>query len=159
LLAFSAPPVPGQKIWTVIHARRDLVYLQAFTPAQNGADCPQPLTDILTLEPEQAAALIKEYGPALALGSGISRNRQTFSRLLDDSGVALPPDRFSRPSCEALHKLALFAKYGQEDIQPLYVRPSDAELQLPELSRRLGRDPDESALKLGQALGKSVTAE
>lgn len=160
LLAMASPP-GAARVWVATHARRNLVHLQRF-------DClpgslPQAAGQILAVDIDEAARHIGAFddttgvtpgkaSPVHLLGSGYIRNRAFFDAALPPHVVPLP-DSAGQPCCAALARLAQSAEYGTDDIIPLYVRVSDAEAQLPDIARRLGRDPAESVRRLHDATG------
>jgi tRNA threonylcarbamoyl adenosine modification protein YeaZ len=112
---------------------------------------------MLVCPPAQLAALIRAAGFAgpgtrpLLLGSGLEKNREEFSRLLDGGGekAALPlPPEYARPAPETLLAVAASLEYGAADIEPFYARPSDAEENLALVAASLGIDPGAARVKL-----------
>ncbi|MDR0827996.1 MAG: tRNA (adenosine(37)-N6)-threonylcarbamoyltransferase complex dimerization subunit type 1 TsaB [Desulfovibrio sp.] len=114
LLAQSARQVYGKHpacergdLWAIVHARRNLVYAQAFagpesTVVLNAAGSatqlrakasasqspgPRALSELLILPPSELALLVAAYAaksaaPPLLLGSGLDKNREEFARIL-----------------------------------------------------------------------------
>ena len=177
----------GSLLWALVHARRDLVYMQAF--AYDGSANP-PLYEAASLSVSpvstgEAAGLI--LGLAFSSGRGASPpvspqahdGQSPLARLhaaphilLAGSGArehraALAADlavpgapRVSfleerKIAAETLLAEALDVRYGNEDIDPLYIRPSDAEENLPRIAERLGLDPVEAVRKLHAITGNS----
>lgn len=107
----------------------------------------------------EAAAYIGEgireaHGRHVALGSGLSRNLSEFGPLLHEHcpGLHLLPGFFDQPAPELLLRAAFGLRYSYTDVSPLYVRPSDAEENLPHLAARLGLDADFAVSKLAELL-------
>ena len=136
--AASTPPVFA----VLTHARRDLVHFQMFH-WENGT--PHALTEILVLDPASAVArILAEQPQAYVLGSGVGRNPQAF----EGQGVRLLGPAFDHPSPAVLVRAADAAVFGPDPVVPLYVRPSDAEENLPVLAVALGLNPEEAATAL-----------
>ena len=167
--------------WVVTHARRNLVHMQGFAPACEGGPFPRALTDILVLPPEQAVEVINAHhgataapaatsGPPLEpsvppveipippvlLGSGLLRNKTAWSDLAPrlPEGTRLLPEPYNAPQPPALLRHALAASYSSRELEPLYVRPSDAEENLEHISSLLHIDP-KAARKRLDALTRS----
>ena len=184
---FDRRPQETPVFWVITHARRNLVHMQGFTvstpsiyaPTPFGATSPssisalaasgspgvRALTDILVLPPEDAAKSITlrhmpQERPVL-LGSGLSRHRaewESFRPLLPENTVFLP-EQFDTPKDAVLLAAALSASYASEDIPPLYVRQSDAEENLENLSASLGLDPHTARKRLDELTGKTTGAD
>lgn len=136
--AASTPPVFA----VLTHARRDLVHFQMFH-WENGT--PHALTEILVLDPASAVArILAEQPQAYVLGSGVGRNPQAF----EGQAVRLLGPAFDHPSPAVLVRAADAAVFGPDPVVPLYVRPSDAEENLPALAVALGLNPEEAATAL-----------
>lgn len=111
-------------------------------------------------------------GRPILLGSGLSRNHAAIADALalspghaetpstkdhgraDEPGYAasrapllLSPD-FDHPMPEALLDMAASLAYSPKDIEPLYVRPADAEENLERIALSLGLDPTQARAKL-----------
>lgn len=140
------PDSAAPELWALTHARRALVYAQAFAFTPSG---PAPRTEIIVLSLEESAALLAGR-EILAFGSGLCKNRDFFAAALPQARLLGPPFEQAAPS--ALLRAALAAVYSTEDITPLYVRQSDAEENLPDLAARLGLDPKDAAERLAALL-------
>lgn len=154
---------PKTQLWVLVRARRDLVYVQGFARPgeQDGEGGPfRPLTDlaVMTVASGEAAGHIVQtaalHGAARVLlaGSGAKENRECIAPALAASAslrAALLD--VTTPWPDTLLAAARDATYEDADIEPLYVRVSDAEANLPHIADRLGQDPGE-AVRLLHAL-------
>ncbi|MGE4192557.1 MAG: tRNA (adenosine(37)-N6)-threonylcarbamoyltransferase complex dimerization subunit type 1 TsaB [Pseudodesulfovibrio sp.] len=145
LLAAGPGPLLSGPLHVLTYARRGLVYMQSF-------NCPDlaeiaPL-DALTLD--QAAARMAAIGPAAHLvGSGLRKNGTFFAELAEaNPGYRLLGANFDNPTPEVLLAAACRAEYSRESIEPIYVRPSDAEANLDEIAAKRGLDPVDARRKL-----------
>ena len=132
-------------LWVLTHARRGQVNAQGFTA--QGAALHEPETVSLN----EAVLRIKQHaaghpGPFALLGSGLARNEEELAAALPEA-LFLPADR-NHPCPEIMLRLAEQAAYSHEPIVPLYLRPCDAEENLPGIAAGLGLDPQEAALAL-----------
>ena len=140
------------------HARRGLVYAQVFT--HNGLPSVSPVAELAVLsltERDEAEEFIQRVmqkhatAKLFLAGSGVAANREIVTplaqRIAPDTAFIETthpsPKTLALAACEA-HGAA----YAVEDIIPLYVRPSDAESNLPTLAQRLGINPHEAVRKL-----------
>ncbi|WP_286181938.1 tRNA (adenosine(37)-N6)-threonylcarbamoyltransferase complex dimerization subunit type 1 TsaB [Desulfovibrio sp. Huiquan2017] len=145
LLAAGPGPLLAGPLHVLTYARRGLVYTQSF-------DCPS-LTEIAPLDAlplEQAAARMAEFGPAAHLmGTGLRKNPDFFTKLAKaNPGYTLLSAAFDNPTPEHLLTSADQALFTGESIEPIYVRPSDAEANLDQIAAKRGLDPDEARQKL-----------
>lgn len=178
-LLACGPLLPqGAVLWVLTHARRGLVHMQGFRmPGENcGADAPSGFCGLpAPIGPVQAATLEAavarmaslpvaspcEHGHAPYLvGSGATRNRATLGPALERllPGARFLPARFDHPAPSLLLPLAAAATYGPEDVQPMYVRPCDAEENLPALAAARGMDPDEARRELARLTSATVSS-
>ena len=141
-------------LWTIVRARRDLVYAQAFLHGNGDPATFRPLTalSVLSVSNGEAAAYIMQqttlYGASgiLLAGSGVRENRDHFTAAFGATRTTFL--NIIGPQPLTLFEEALAAEYGEADIEPLYVRVSDAETNLPQIAARLGLDPDAAVEKL-----------
>ena len=145
LLASGPGPLLDGVLHVLTYARRGLVYAQSF-------HCPTlteaaPL-DALTLE--QAAARMAEFGEhAHLMGTGLRKNASYFAELAQaNPGYRLLDAAFDNPAPERLLAAADRAEFSSASIEPIYVRPSDAEANLDHIATQRGLDPDEARQRL-----------
>ncbi|MFH1913863.1 MAG: tRNA (adenosine(37)-N6)-threonylcarbamoyltransferase complex dimerization subunit type 1 TsaB [Pseudomonadota bacterium] len=145
LLAAGPGPILTTPLHVVTYARRGLVYLQSFhTPSL----APIAPLAVCTLA-EAAERMTNQDTPAHLLGSGLRRNPDFFADLITQApGLTLLPARWDTPSPELLLAAAITAQYAHAPLEPCYVRPSDAEANLPHFARQRGLDPDEAVKRL-----------
>ncbi|ADU63194.1 MAG: tRNA (adenosine(37)-N6)-threonylcarbamoyltransferase complex dimerization subunit type 1 TsaB [Pseudodesulfovibrio sp.] len=145
LLAAGPGPLLDTALHVLTYARRGLVYLQSF-------DAPSlaPLSPLSSCTLAEAAQRMASLGnTAHLMGSGLRRNPDFFASLVAETpGFSLLPARWDTPSCDQLLDAAQTARYQTDPLEPAYVRPSDAETNLPQLARKRGLDPDEMDQRL-----------
>lgn len=149
---------PDALLWILVRARRDLVYIRSYLRDRSAPSGIRAVTglDVLPVAPENDAAMriletSAQMGTSRVLlaGSGFDANRERFARSLAAPGAPrVTGVNVSAPGAETLLEAALDAAYGTGDIEPLYVRPSDAEENLPRIAERLGLDPDAAVRQL-----------
>ncbi|EGB13222.1 peptidase M22 glycoprotease [Pseudodesulfovibrio mercurii] len=145
LLAAGPGPLLTGPLHVLTYARRGLVYMQSFR-------CPDlaeiaPL-DALTLE--QAGERMAGFGPdAHLMGSALRKNPAFFADLAQANPGYVPLNAaFDNPAPEILLETAARATFAHDSIEPIYVRPSDAEADLDHIAAQRGLDPDEARRKL-----------
>ncbi len=145
LLAESAAESLGLDagiVAVLTHARRNLVHLQVFR-LENGRA--HAVTEIEVLDPASAVRRAVEIDAgAVLLGSGLTRNPQA----VEGREARVLGQEFNLPLPAVLLRLADRSTFGPEPVAPLYVRPSDAEENLPTLAAGLGLNPDDAAAAL-----------
>ena len=132
-------------LWVLTHARRGQVNMQGFAPDGSPLTAPETVTLSEAVRQIEARAAGRP-GPLVILGSGVVRNREELSKALPRA--LLLPEIYNHPSPAAMLRLADSAAFGHEPIEPLYLRPCDAEENLPGIAAGLGLDPEEAALAL-----------
>jgi tRNA threonylcarbamoyl adenosine modification protein YeaZ len=142
----------SQRIWVLKHARRDLALAQVFAPGGHDA-LPRAVSALELLKPAHCLQRMREQaqdGMRLwALGSALARHAE-FAAL---PGLAsCVPERFWRPSPEALLRLAHHAEYGRQDIEALYAQTCDAVENLESAAARRGEDPASARARLESLL-------
>jgi tRNA threonylcarbamoyl adenosine modification protein YeaZ len=145
----------ARAIWALTHARRDLVYLQGFM--YHGPD-QKKITPLLVLGLDESLDFLKEQnamcGGGLLFGSGLTKNLTYLSQKLDSSFLLLPAV-FNHPTPDLLLKTALNLNYSTKDLTPIYLRPSDAEENLPQIASKLGLDQNFATTRLRELLNKA----
>lgn len=148
---------PDAQLWVLVRARRDLVYAKAYMRDRGGETPLSALTPLAVLpissgetaEHILATASLHKASRILLAGSGAKENSGVLAQGLS----AVPGMRstfldITFPLPETLLCMAGECAYSNEDIEPLYVRASDAETNLPQIAERLGLDPGEAVRKL-----------
>ena len=121
----------GQLICPVIDARKKEVYSAFYRRATNGII--KKVSQTVSITPETLATGIKE--PVVLLGDGSQLYKEVFAEILGDLVTFASPEIFY-PRAAAIGLLAL-RKWHEKDFlnpisaAPIYVRPSDAELNVP----------------------------
>ncbi len=146
---------PETHLWVLVRARRDLVYMQGFQIKENVFSAPAEFCPVLAAPLKAVPGIIAARSgavPLLLAGSGVSANEEALRAAFAEQGgpadTRLLPRVHDHPRIEALLEAALAASYGQTDITPFYLRPSDAEENLPAIAARLGLDPEAAQAKL-----------
>ena len=147
LLAAEPSLLAAGSVWVVTHARRGQVHIQGFAAPHADTEAPVPLSPPCAASLAEAAALIGA-GPAprQVLGSGVRRNAAFFESLAGQCRL-LPP-AFDHPRPQTLLACAARLEFGPQPVEPLYLRPSDAEENLDRIARDRGLDPDEARNRL-----------
>lgn len=151
LIAAGPLPMVEGTLAVITHSRSRQVYVQSFQAAQ-GASSRGPLP--LTLE--QATKVIKALpGPVTAVGSGLRNNLEFFQKALPD--LRILDECFDHPLPHVLAKAAAQASYDDTPIEPMYLRASDAEDNLPGIAADRGIAPDEALRRLAEATSVITT--
>lgn len=145
LLASGPAQLIDGSLHVLTYARRGLVYLQSF----NAPD----MTEIHSLTAftlDEAMEAIREIGgSAHIMGSGLRKNQDYFQEQAEaHPGYTLLSAQWDNPSPQMLLDAASQATYSQTPIEPIYVRPSDAEDNLPNIARKRGLDPAHAQRRL-----------
>jgi len=155
---------PGAKrIAAVVHARKGLAYVQAFS-AQAGR-APIPVGPVRVLAAPLAALAARELlsapggqgalEDAAVAGSGLRNNREAFAAVFPEA--CLLPDEAAFPGPDVLAAAATgSARDAVLPPDPIYQRPSDAEENLADISRRRGMDPDRAQALLAAAMSSPL---
>ncbi len=138
----------------VVHARKGLVYFQAFQVGEEGG--PAPLAAACVLAVREAAdlaaslAAASDAGPLRVAGSGLRNNREVFATVLEPEVLLSADAAFPDPVA-----LALAATGSSRDIpapvEPLYLRTSDAEENLAAVAGERGLSTETARAALGAA--------
>lgn len=147
LLATGPAPLIQGTLHVLTYARRGLVYMQSF-------DAPSlTVVHSLTAYPvKDAIAHILEMGAdATLMGSGLRKNQPIFTDLAaDNPSLTLLPAQWDNITPELLLHSALEADYTDGSIEPVYVRATDAEDNLPAIAQKRGLDPEEAKRRLDE---------
>jgi tRNA threonylcarbamoyl adenosine modification protein YeaZ len=132
-----ARTVPGE-LWVLTRARINTVYLQGFAfDPQCGVHA---VSDPAALFLGRAVRVLESRdAPPYLVGSGLRENRNYLAE-------CLPRARFldriwDKPCPDTLFAAANQGTYTRDPIEPSYMRPSDAEADLPRIAAQRGVDP------------------
>ena len=141
----SARIVPGE-LWVMTRARINTVYLQGFVAESEFGV--RAVSDPAALFVEQAARGLESRDvPLYLVGSGLRENQEYLARYLSRAGFL---DRiWDKPSPDTLLAAANQGIYTRDPIEPSYMRPSDAEADLPRIAAQRGVDPASWSAKSG----------
>ncbi len=118
--------------WMMTYARKNQVYIQGFSMPET-----TPLAAATACSHEQAADMLtSRKARILVAGSGLVKNKDFFTNNLPDSLILATHRHTLAP--ETLLKAGLNALFSHASITPLYIRPSDAEENLPAIAHKRG---------------------
>jgi len=145
LLASGPSPLINGTLHVLTYARRGLVYLQSFS-----APDLREINPLNSLTLDEAAERMAELdSTAHLMGSGLRKNPDFFSDLVaNHDGYTLLGPQWDNPSPDILLAAAVSAEYSEASIEPVYVRPTDAEDNLPLFAKKRGLDPDKAKKRL-----------
>ena len=145
LLASGPTQLVEGPLHVLTYARRGLVYIQSFDSIDMSELYP---LNSLTLD--EAAETVQSMGDAgYLMGSGLRKNTEFFEALATDNpGYSLLSAQWDNPSPQMLLDAAVNAEYSSAPIEPIYVRPSDAEDNLPSIAKKRGLDPEKAQKRL-----------
>ncbi|MEF8822757.1 MAG: tRNA (adenosine(37)-N6)-threonylcarbamoyltransferase complex dimerization subunit type 1 TsaB [Desulfohalobiaceae bacterium] len=129
---------PGE-LWVLTRARMNTVYMQGFVADAEKGVC--PISDPAALFLDQVRQILEgREGPLYLVGTGVRENREFLARHLPGAGFL---DRiWDKPSPDLLLRAATRGSFSRSSIEPSYMRPSDAEADLPRIAAQRGVDPD-----------------
>jgi tRNA threonylcarbamoyladenosine biosynthesis protein TsaB len=135
LAEVSARVAPGE-LWVLTRARMNTVYMQGFVADAEKGVC--PISDPAALFVDQVRE--DREGPLYLVGTGVRENGDFLARHLPGAGFL---DRiWDKPSPDLLLRAATRGSFSRSSIEPSYMRPSDAEADLPRIAAHRGVDPD-----------------
>lgn len=145
LLASGPAQATNGILHVLTYARRGLVYFQSFNvPSLHEA---HPLISCSLAEAADAMEAMSDT--AILMGSGLRKNPAVFSELAETHpGYTLLPALWDTPSPELLLEAATQAEFTETSIEPIYVRASDAEDNLPYIAQKRGLDPEKAKRRL-----------
>lgn len=131
------------------YARRGLVYLQTFECSTRSPHCGPKALKIA-----DALAHVRTCDPHAALaGTGVRKNAEVIDELTAEiPSLRVLNSLWDNPTPETLLTLAHGANFVSGDIEPMYLRASDAEDNLPQIAAKRGLDPEEALEKLPKYL-------
>ncbi len=144
----------ARRVAAVVHARKGLVYFQAFQV--EGENAPAPLAAACVLAIREAADLVASLaaasgvGPLRVAGTGLRNNREVFATVLEPEVLLSADAAFPEPAA-----LALASTGASRDlpapVEPLYLRTSDAEENLAAVAGERGLSTESARAALGVA--------
>nr|WP_321514553.1 tRNA (adenosine(37)-N6)-threonylcarbamoyltransferase complex dimerization subunit type 1 TsaB [uncultured Pseudodesulfovibrio sp.] len=145
LLASGPASLINGTLHVLTYARRGLVYLQSFDAPNLTAHAP-----LESLSLKDAALRMASFGDqAYLMGSGLRKNPDFFNELLvTNPGYVLLDKQWDNPSPDTLLAAAYAAEFTHDSIEPVYVRPTDAEDNLDTIAVKQGLDPAEAKKRL-----------
>ncbi len=145
LLARGPAPLVTGTLHVLTYARRGLVYLQSFS-----APDLKELNPLESLALEESAIRMTKIGStAHLMGSGLRKNPEFFSDLAArHDGYTLMGPQWDSPSPDSLLEAAVSGDYFKTSIEPVYVRVTDAEDNLPQFAKKRGMDPEKAKTRL-----------
>lgn len=147
LLASGPAALLEGPLHVLTYARRGLVYLQTFeTPSL------KQLTPLTAYALDDAAGVIRSVGnSAYLMGSALRKNQEYFEQLhQENAGYTLLDAQWDNASPQTLLDAAALCTYSRTPIDPVYVRATDAEDNLPQIAKKRGIDPDAAIRKLAE---------
>ncbi|GFH62385.1 MAG: tRNA threonylcarbamoyladenosine biosynthesis protein TsaB [Candidatus Desulfovibrio kirbyi] len=162
----------GVPVWTVTHARANLVHCRPFV-AMGPIIPPAPLQDVDLCPPDEALRRIltesesaripsqtqARHTPCCICGSALTRHAAIFGSFAAMSDTVHPMPELTNPDGAALRLLARHGDYAAEDIEPLYARPCDAAENLPQIAARRNMDPNSATAELEHLLQAWPTSD
>jgi tRNA threonylcarbamoyl adenosine modification protein YeaZ len=147
--AHTLCPGAAGSVFAVTHARHEQVYIQGFSVGKRGGEqSPSPLSKAAAMTVDRAARIVLAgAAPRFVCGSGLRRNRAFFEAVWAGEAIMLGAG-FERPRPETLLVAAAGASYAQASVEPLYLRPSDAEANLQDIASKAGLDAGRMAERL-----------
>jgi len=147
LLAQGPAQLADGPLHVLTYARRGLVYSQSFDAATL-----REIAPLASLSLAEAAERIASHGSkGCLLGSALRKSNAFFRELAAASpGYRLLDDTWDNPAPETLLKTAVRADYSTDSIEPVYVRPSDAEDNLDAIAAKRGLDPKAARNRLDE---------
>ncbi|OBQ56240.1 tRNA (adenosine(37)-N6)-threonylcarbamoyltransferase complex dimerization subunit type 1 TsaB [Halodesulfovibrio spirochaetisodalis] len=159
-LAMDVCATTSKEVWVITHARRGQVHFQAFKECSTDG-LPIPVTEPSAGSIESLAAMIAERKTeTILLGTGVQKNFEYFETEIPQA--ILLDERFSHPKPETLLGIASLLEYTDAPVEPLYLRPCDAEENLDYIVSMKGIDPEEARQRLSDLTsslpGNSITS-
>lgn len=166
LLAAGPASLVQGRLVVLTHARTRLVHAQPFRvgPLLSGPDAmvgpsviplAPPRLVAVDHSPDVQALLDGDDGPVYLLGSGIRRNLKWIHPGLWPQAKILEGS-WDHPRCEVLIQAARGAVFGPAPIEPLYLRPCDAEENLEMFAAKHGFRPGEARERMRKEMGSAV---
>ncbi|BCS86761.1 tRNA (adenosine(37)-N6)-threonylcarbamoyltransferase complex dimerization subunit type 1 TsaB [Pseudodesulfovibrio sediminis] len=145
LLASGPASLVTGPLHVLTYARRGLVYSQSFEAPTLVETAP-----LMSFTLKDAAARMAELGnTATLMGSGLRKNPDFFAELAAaNTGYTLLDAQWDTPSPDTLLAAGIQAVASADSMDPVYVRPTDAEDNLPQIAKKRGLDPEAAKKRL-----------
>lgn len=136
LLATGLAGILQGRLWVCTHARQDLVNIQPFSAVDGLPQGPAACLDRKEAVETMATGTVTSY----ILGSGVRRDPTWWQSQMPETHIL--PQVWDHPRPDHLLRAAWQAQCSRDGLLPVYLRPSDAEVQLERIARNRGVDPD-----------------
>ncbi|MGM0760230.1 MAG: tRNA (adenosine(37)-N6)-threonylcarbamoyltransferase complex dimerization subunit type 1 TsaB, partial [Thermodesulfobacteriota bacterium] len=136
LLATGLAGLLHGRLWVCTHARQDLVNIQPFSAFEG---LPQSPAACLTRK-EAVETMATGTHTSYILGSGVRRDPSWWQSRIPE--IHILPQVWDYPRPDHLLQAAWQAQCSRDGLLPVYLRPSDAEVQLERIAWNRGVDPD-----------------
>jgi tRNA threonylcarbamoyladenosine biosynthesis protein TsaB len=142
LLASGPAPLLSGELWVATHARQRQIYLQGFTVPSCIPLFPafSPTFELIERLLENSSA------PPFVLGSGIARNEPFWHSLSDR--VTLLDHSWNNPRPIDLVRATRASDFGEAPLEPIYLRPTDAEENLVSICAKRGISLDNARCRI-----------
>jgi tRNA threonylcarbamoyladenosine biosynthesis protein TsaB len=146
ILASGPADLLHGRLAVLTHARRGLVHAQVFSVPDPVPLCPPRIMSV------DAPALLADMTgmPLFVMGSGVRRNMPQLAANLPHARIL--KSLWDHPRPEQLIRAALAAHFSPEPVDPLYLRPSDAEDNLEAIAAKRGLNSQEARQRLAAGL-------
>ncbi|GAB6060445.1 tRNA (adenosine(37)-N6)-threonylcarbamoyltransferase complex dimerization subunit type 1 TsaB [Desulfonatronum parangueonense] len=152
-LAAGPGPLLHGRLAVLTHARSNQINCQLFrVPDMTPLTQPETmaLDNSASLEPLLGSLAEGASSPLYILGSGVRRNQDVLQNLLPQARIL--DSCWDNPRPDVLIRQTLAARFSFEPVEPLYLRPCDAEENLEVFAAKRGISPQEARDQLRLAM-------